>query len=59
MVGIDQFGGGVPSNVNTLAHTLIASVTSDPISVTLAELSFVVGVIGQSDIGSLALHSLV
>ena len=60
-VGIDNFGGGIPSSANTLAHTLISSVTSDPTSVTSAELSFevgVVGVIGHSAIASLASHGL-
>jgi len=59
--GIDNIGGGIPSSANTLAHTLIASVTSDPTSVISAELSFevgIVGVVGHSAIASFASHGV-
>jgi hypothetical protein len=42
--GIISFGGGVQSAVLTFAHTLMASVTSDPASVIIAEQIPVVGV---------------
>ena len=61
VAGIDNFGGGIPSSANTLAHTLMASVTSDPTSVISAELSFevgIVGVVGHSAIASLASHGV-
>jgi Domain of unknown function (DUF4214) len=61
LAGIENFGGGIPSSANTLAHTSIASVTSDPTSVTSGELSFevgVVGLVGHSAIASLAAHGL-
>jgi len=58
-VGIDNFGGGVPSNASTLAHNLVASITSDSASVIAAELSFVVGIVAHSDIPNSVLHNLI
>jgi hypothetical protein len=54
--GINDFGGGIPSGANTIAHTSIASVTSDPASVVSAEISFAVELVGYSGISGLVSH---
>jgi Domain of unknown function (DUF4214) len=61
VAGIENFGGGISSSANAVAHTLIASVTSDPATVTSAELSFEAGVVGlaaHSAIANLGSHGL-